>query len=103
MRLIRSLVLGVGVLTATLGAAQPAHAIPSRGVIATDEVIFWNNVLLDMFRLDYGTGCPCPLEMQQDRWCALRFGMRDAVIEIDSRELARGCQCQPPVGRYAAC
>ncbi len=28
---------------------------------ATDEVVYWNNVLLDEFRTDFGTGCPCPL------------------------------------------
>lgn len=28
---------------------------------AEDEVVYWNNVLLDEFRTDFGTGCPCPL------------------------------------------
>jgi len=28
---------------------------------ATDEVVYWNNVLLDEFRTNFGTGCPCPL------------------------------------------
>lgn len=38
-----------------------ANSALAGGIAADDEVIFWNNVLLDEFRLDYGTGCPCPL------------------------------------------
>lgn len=43
------------------GAASFAGAPAMRGDAPSDEVIVWNDVLLDLFRLDYGTGCPCPL------------------------------------------
>lgn len=42
----------------TLGTLASALAGTAR---ATDEVVYWNNVLLDEFRTDFGTGCPCPL------------------------------------------
>ncbi len=45
-----------GLLLIGLGAASLAAP-----AMAADEVIYWNNVLLSAFRLDYGTGCPCPL------------------------------------------
>jgi hypothetical protein len=44
------------VLTAAVLAM--AAAAPARG---DDEVIYWNNVLLQGFRTDFGQGCPCPL------------------------------------------
>ncbi len=30
-------------------------------VCNADEVTHWNDVMLDLYRLDFGTGCPCPL------------------------------------------
>jgi hypothetical protein len=41
--------VGAGALLATCGAVR------------ADEVTFWNDVLVSEFRLDFGTGCPCPL------------------------------------------
>ena len=63
MHLVRSLILGAGLFLGAMNLAPTAHAgaaVPARGIV-DDEVIFWNNILLDRFRQDFGTGCPCPL------------------------------------------
>lgn len=57
MNLVQRIVLSA---VCALGIAAPAMQAHARGV-GGDEVIYWNNVLLDEFRQFYGTGCPCPL------------------------------------------
>ncbi len=53
IRFSRAALVAVGLLA----CLAPAHA----GSTPEDEVIHWNNVLLDRFREDFGTGCPGPL------------------------------------------
>lgn len=52
----------------------------SAGVTPEDEVIHWNNVLLDRIRNDFGTGCPCPLSRASAMVQAAVF---EAVNSID--------------------
>lgn len=52
---------GPRALCAAAGVAATMLLATTTLVRASDEVIFWNNVLLSEFRTDFSTGCPCPL------------------------------------------
>ncbi len=52
--------------------------------LATDEVIFWNNVLLQAYREDFGTGCPCPLSRAG---AMTQIAVYEAVNSIDRTHL----------------
>jgi membrane-associated phospholipid phosphatase len=52
------------------------------GISRADEVTHWNNVLLGLYRLDFGTGCPCPLARAG---AITQVAVFDAVNSIDRR------------------
>lgn len=59
MRPIRHTLIAIAcAMSASAGALGGSPAMRGDSV---DEVIVWNDVLLDLFRQDFGTGCPCPL------------------------------------------
>lgn len=75
MKLKTVLAFAAGVC-ATLASALGGNAIPPQD----DEVLYWNNVLLDLYRLDFGTGCPGPLVR---KGTIVQTAIFDAVNSID--------------------
>lgn len=55
------------------------------GVARADEVTHWNLVMLDAFRTDFGTGCPCPLARSG---AIVHCAIYDAINSIDRTHTA---------------
>jgi len=66
-----------------------------------DEVTYWNNVLLEGFRTDFGTGCPCPLARAG---AMTQAAVYDAVnsIERTHRPYLRFVPASPGASKEAA-
>ena len=55
-------------------------ALSFGAVVNADEVTYWNQVMMDAFREDFGTGCPCPLARSS---AMVHCAMFDAINSID--------------------
>jgi hypothetical protein len=55
------------------------------GMVRADEVTYWNQVMMDAFRQDFGTGCPCPLSRSG---AMVHCAMFDAINSIDRTHTA---------------
>lgn len=75
----RAVAMAAGIL-ALCGSAAASPSAEASANAGDDEVLYWNNVLLDRYREDFGTGCPCPLARAG---AMVQVAVYDAVNSID--------------------